>query len=87
MNRRNFFATLAKATAGFAILPSAVTYARKWHKTTTGSLYVSMPVEGIYMEFRYLPIQNAMSAYGESWAKDIDDLIFKPILLKHTQTK
>lgn len=30
MNRRHFFSTLAKAAAGFAILPTAVTYARNW---------------------------------------------------------
>ena len=30
MNRRNFFSTLAKATAGFMILPAATTYGRVW---------------------------------------------------------
>jgi hypothetical protein len=34
MNRRNFFKSLAKAAAGFAILPSAVTYARTWKRTS-----------------------------------------------------
>jgi len=28
--RRNFFATLAKAAAGFTILPAATTYSRVW---------------------------------------------------------
>jgi hypothetical protein len=30
MNRRSFFTNLTKAAAGFAILPTATTYARKW---------------------------------------------------------
>lgn len=30
MNRRNFFGTLAKSAAGFAILPAATTYLRTW---------------------------------------------------------
>lgn len=33
MNKRDFLATLAKAAAGFAILPAANTYKRVWHKT------------------------------------------------------
>ena len=30
MNRRGFFSTLAKASAGFTILPAATTYDRIW---------------------------------------------------------
>jgi hypothetical protein len=30
MNRRGFFSTLAKVTAGFTILPAATTYSRIW---------------------------------------------------------
>lgn len=30
MKRRDFFKTLATAVAGFAILPAATTYARRW---------------------------------------------------------
>ena len=30
MNRRGFFSTLAKAAAGFTILPAATTYERIW---------------------------------------------------------
>ena len=30
MNRRGFFSTLAKAAAGFTILPAAATYERIW---------------------------------------------------------
>jgi len=30
MNRRNFFASLAKAAVGFTILPAATTYERIW---------------------------------------------------------
>lgn len=37
MNRRNFLTTLAQAAAAFTILPSAVTYERKWRKD--GALY------------------------------------------------
>ena len=36
MNRRSFFSTIAKAAAGFAILPSAVTYARHWKTINSG---------------------------------------------------
>lgn len=35
MNRRNFLSSILKAGIGAAILPSAVTYARKWIKTET----------------------------------------------------
>ncbi len=30
MNRRSFFTNIAKAAVGFAILPTATTYARNW---------------------------------------------------------
>lgn len=30
MNRRGFFSTIAKAAAGFTILPAATTYSRIW---------------------------------------------------------
>ncbi len=30
MNRRGFFSTLAKAAAGFTVLPAATTYSRIW---------------------------------------------------------
>lgn len=33
MNRRSFLETLAKAAAGFTILPSATTYARTWKRS------------------------------------------------------
>lgn len=36
MNRRSFFETLGKAIAGFAILPAATTYARRWVPTASG---------------------------------------------------
>ncbi|MDE2096200.1 MAG: hypothetical protein KGL39_03070 [Patescibacteria group bacterium] len=36
MNRRNFLSVLAKAAAGFTILPSAVTYQRQWKPNSTG---------------------------------------------------
>jgi len=32
MNRRSFFKSLAKAAAGFSILPSAMTYKRTWKR-------------------------------------------------------
>lgn len=41
MNRRGFFSTLAKAVAGFTILPAATTYARNW--TPTENLWVPNP--------------------------------------------
>ena len=41
MNRRGFFSTLAKAVAGFTILPAAMTYARTW--VPTGDLYIPNP--------------------------------------------
>jgi len=34
MDRRNFIATALRAAAGFAILPAATTYARRWAPTT-----------------------------------------------------
>lgn len=37
MNKREFFKTLGKAALGFAILPSAVTYARTWKPISTSN--------------------------------------------------
>ena len=48
MNRRAFFSAAAKAAFGFAILPSAVTYARQWKPLPSGIVaprWIPMPPE------------------------------------------
>lgn len=47
MNRRSFFSTLAKATAGFMILPPATTYQRVWRAQRVPACY-RFRDEGIY---------------------------------------
>lgn len=44
MNRRSFFGTLAKAAAGFYVLPAATSYARRWRPTAAGVL---VPDQGL----------------------------------------
>ncbi len=40
MNRRGFLQSIIKAGVGAAILPSAVTYGRKWVKPSNSNLYL-----------------------------------------------
>ena len=49
MDRRQFIGNILKAAAGFSVLPSALTYTRKWHKTQE-SLWVPNP-EWIHAEY------------------------------------
>lgn len=44
MNRRSFFSAVAKAAAGFAILPAATTYARQWKRVSMGATIYQIPV-------------------------------------------
>lgn len=43
MNRRRFFSNLIGAAAEFAILPSAVTYSRKWIKPKQSPVFIPNP--------------------------------------------
>lgn len=40
VSRRNFIRDLLAAGAGFSILPSALTYARRWVRSGTGAIWV-----------------------------------------------
>ena len=56
MNRRGFFSTLAKASAGFTILPAATTYERIWRVQRGPIRYVnpewiSAPYNITYIHF------------------------------------
>jgi hypothetical protein len=42
MNKREFLSTLAKAAVGFSILPSVLTYQRRWKKTEM--LWIPNPI-------------------------------------------
>ncbi len=63
MNKRDFLKTLAKAAAGFTILPSAVTYARKWRRVD--GIWVVQPYQ---MELLY--------AMGSPWTKNLDEIFY-----------
>lgn len=52
MNRRSFLRNLAVAAAGFAILPSATTYARKW-KFTTPATIAKLNPEWVTAEYQF----------------------------------
>ena len=56
MNRRGFFSTLAKAAAGFTILPAATTYGRIWRVQREPIHYInpkwiSAPYDITYIHF------------------------------------
>jgi len=44
MNRRGFLSAMLRAGAGFAVLPSALTYARTWQPTRSGLVMPSVVV-------------------------------------------
>ena len=52
MNRRGFLSAMLRAGAGFAVLPSALTYARTWQPTRSGlvvpSVVVPLPLGARY---------------------------------------
>lgn len=50
-SRRSFFKRLALAGAGFAVLPSAATYARKWKFSRNELLWLPGGVHGVNVEF------------------------------------
>lgn len=66
MNRRGFFSTLAKAVAGFAILPAATTYARNW--IPTGGMWVPSDHMGEYDWDRVLNPEWENADYEIEWA-------------------
>lgn len=61
MNRRGFFGTLAKAVAGFTILPAAMTYARTW--VPTENLWVPNPAYAC-ADYEYVLILNSQQFVG-----------------------
>lgn len=83
MRRRDFFRTLATAAAGFAILPSAGTYARTWKRAASGILvpnpdYITAPYEILVVE-GYPVVHNRKFEPPPDWnrVKDAFPIRFK----------
>lgn len=54
MNRRGFFSTLAKAAAGFTILPAATTYSRIWRVQREPIYYINPEWTSAHFEYNFI---------------------------------
>ena len=73
MNRRGFLKTLAAATAGFTILPPAMTYERVW-KATRSQVEILMPLcefDPLHYAGEWKFITDSITNYPESWLNPV----------------
>lgn len=75
MNRRGFLGAMLKAGAAFAVLPSALTYARQWKPTDaglvvpTGPAIIEMPIGP-----RYHAVVLKLSGVGASGLNPLSEI-------------